>query len=91
MHERSKVWIELLRTLPTSVRKTVFKTGPDNVILAICELSLNYAAGNIKVRLPRTQRGNVADLADRTISLERKRKFLAKPIGLKVAKALLEA
>ena len=90
MREKRKVWLEALRTSPSTVRKAIFMYGPDNAVLAICELALNYSAGNIKAKLSRAQRDNVVDLADRTISLQRKRKYLIKPSGLKLSKALLE-
>lgn len=89
MTARSKVWLEPLRESSSQVRKTIFQRGPVDAVLTICELALNYIAGNLTIRLSKTQSDYVERLADRTVSLVRKRRFLVKPPGLRLAKALL--
>lgn len=81
--------MEPLRECSQRVRKVIFLLGPDNAVLTICELALNYQSGNIKPKLTKLQQEYTRQLAERNLSLQRKRKFLAKPIGLKLAKALL--
>ena len=89
MTVRGKVWLEPLRESSQRVRKVIFLQGPDNAVLTICELALNYLSGNIKPKLTKIQQAYTKLLAERNLSLHRKRKFLGKPQGLKLAKALL--
>ena len=89
MATRGKVWLAPLRESSKSLRKVIFRLGPPEAILTVCELALNIVAGNLKVNLTKVQRGYVERLADRTVSLERKRRFLVKPQGLGLVKAIL--
>lgn len=89
MATRGKVWLAPLRESSKRMRKAIFCLGPPEAILTVCELALNILAGNLKVKLTKVQQGYVEKLADRTVSLERKRCFLVKPQGLSLVKAIL--
>ena len=89
MPRRSEVWLKALRQSSPKLLKQIFKLGPLDAILTICEVALNYKRGNYKVSLSKQQTLYAQQLADRIISVQRKRKFLAKPVGIKLVRALL--
>ena len=85
---RGKVWLVPLRESSTHLRKAIFQFGPPEDVLTVRELALNIVAGNLKIKLTKTQRDYIEQLADRTVSLQRKR-FLVKPQGLNLVKTHL--
>ena len=92
MQAERKVLLQLLKQSNPSVRKVLFKQGPINLILIVCELSLNFIQGHLKllVKPTKTQLTYINSLSQRHISVERKRKFLVKPAGLKLLGLLLQ-
>lgn len=92
MQPERKVWLQLLKQSPASVRKVLFLKGPINLVLLVCELSLNFIQGHLKVSPKPTkyQLSYINSLSLRRISVERKRKFLGKPAGLKLVSLLLQ-
>ena len=89
MTSASEVWLQALRASPPKLLKHIFRLGPIDVILTICELSLNYKDGSYRPELSKQQKGYTIKFADRLISVKRKRNFLVKPQGIKFATALL--
>ena len=89
MTSSQSVWTELLRQASPSLRKALIAQGPVEAILAVCELALNYTLGNLSISPTKRQSKFIEQLADRTISVRRKRRFLVKPVGLKVLEVLL--
>ena len=89
MSSQARVWIEPLKRSSTHLRKLIVKEGPTSVILALCELALNYNLGNLKIKPSPRQIDFINQLADRTISVQRKRVFLHKPAGVRLLKVLL--
>ena len=85
----SKVWLEPLREASQKLRKAIIAYGPVAVILTVCELALNHSLGNLQTKATKRQLEYINQLAKREISIKRKRKFLTKPIGLKVLDSLL--
>ena len=89
MSSSQSVWTEPLRQVSPKLRKALIAQGPVEVILSVCELALNYTLGNLNINPTKRQSKFIEQIADRTISVQRKRRFLVKPVGVKVLRVLL--
>ena len=87
------VWVSALQEAESKqLRKAIIRYGPLKAILAVCELSVNHLAGNLRSkgkRPSKRQTDFIKQLSDRSISLKRKRRFLLKPTGLNVLDRLI--
>ena len=89
MSSSQSVWTEPLRQVSPKLRKALIAQGPVEVILSVCELALNYTLGNLNINPTKRQSKFIEQIADRTISVQRKRRVLIKPVGVKVLRVLL--
>lgn len=94
MQPQRKVWLTVLKQSTAQLRKAIFKYGPIDPVLVICELSMNHIQGNLKLapslQTSKLQKSYITTLSQRKISIVRKRRFLVNPVGLKVVSLLLE-
>ena len=86
-------WLVPLRECDDTVRKTIFQKGPITPLLLIFELCLNWVRGNYLLKgsskVTEAQRQYITTLSKKSVSVERKRKFLTKKEGLKLVRLLL--
>ena len=86
------VWLETLKKSDSKLQQCVIKYGPVEAVLAICELALNLVSGNLKAKHTKAQRKWFEKLADRSIPVQRKKRFLsAHPQGKKLLRLLIDA
>ena len=91
MSQMRRVWTEALNVAAPKLQKHILQLGPVDVILAICEIALNIISGNLSINSTKRQKGFLHQLADRSVSIKRKRVFLLKATGLRLLAHLLKA
>ena len=90
-----KLWLKLLTDSKPELQRAIVRWGPESSLISICELVLNILHDRVPGikgirKSNKTHRYYLEKLADRTVSLERKRKFLLKKQGRSFLRTLLK-
>ena len=86
------VWLETFKKADSKLQQCIIKYGPVEAVLVVCELALNLVSGNLKAVYTKKQGKWLEKLADRSISLQRKRRFLSANLqGKKLLRLLVDA